>query len=425
MNHKDPQSMKAQCGAVALLSVCAISEAWSPRQGSVNPKDDHVANLGENLKRGIKDNTYEVRHQAKRAGNSIKVNAKDLKNTLSRKADNFEPEDLRDNIKEGANWVQDRLDRGLSPPPGAQWRYNLKIGSYFTLWYILSLAYNVLNKKVLKRVNLPVTLSAVQMLTGLVYLAPQYLFNLRAQPNVSGEEFRGLFPIGIAHAITHLAAVIALASGTVHFSHIIKSAEPVFTSLFSAVFLGEFFPAPVYLTLIPVIGGVLLASAGELNFSRSALFGALGSNVAAATRAILSKRKMAVPIGQNMSPSNLYALLTVIAGIVLVPLAVVLEGGSLQSKLGGLDSQTMQYALFSGLFYYLYNEVAFRVLDVVHPVTHAVGNTVKRVVLIFVSAAVFRTQISKQTMQGAAVAIAGVLVYSLTKQHYHNKKAFY
>jgi solute carrier family 35 protein E1 len=289
----------------------------------------------------------------------------------------------------------------------------------------LNLAYNILNKKVLKRVRLPVTLSAVQMLTGLAFLAPQYLLNLRPRPSVSSDEFKGLFPIGIAHAATHLAAVIALGTGTIHFTHIVKAAEPVFTALFGALFLGEIFPFPVYLTLIPVIGGVILASAGEINFSQPALLGAVGSNVAAATRAVLSKRKMAVPIGRNISPSNLYTLLTVIAGIVLVPLAAGLEGSQLLSKWSSIDGNTILYSLLSGLFYYLYNDVAFRTLDAVHPVTHAVGNTFKRVVIIFVSAAIFQTQISRQTVQGAAVAIAGVLVYSLTKQHYHKQKAFY
>jgi solute carrier family 35 protein E1 len=45
-----------------------------------------------------------------------------------------------------------------------------------------------------------------------------------------------------------------------------QAAEPAFTSLFSAVFLKNFFALPVYLSLIPVMGGVAVASMTERTF---------------------------------------------------------------------------------------------------------------------------------------------------------------
>jgi solute carrier family 35, member E1 len=71
------------------------------------------------------------------------------------------------------------------------------------------------------------------------------------------------------------------------------------------------------------------------------------------------------------------------------------------------------YLLSSGAFFYLYNEVAFLALDSVHPVTHAVGNTIKRVVIIGASILVFKNPITMQGYIGSAIAIAGVLLYSL------------
>lgn len=51
-------------------------------------------------------------------------------------------------------------------------------------------------------------------------------------------------------------------------------------------------------------------------------------------------------------------------------------------------------SLLAGAFYYLYNEVAFLALGRVNPVTHAVGNTIKRVVIIIASVIAFKTPIS-------------------------------
>ena len=52
-------------------------------------------------------------------------------------------------------------------------------------------------------------------------------------------------------------------------------------------------------------------------------------------------------------------------------------------------------------------------LSEVAPVTHAVTNTVKRVVIILASVFVFRTPVSPLGMVGSGVAIAGATAYSI------------
>ena len=61
----------------------------------------------------------------------------------------------------------------------------------------------------------------------------------------------------------------------------------------SAVVAKEVMPLPVYAALLPVVGGVCLAVANDLSFSWFAFLTALGSNLAFALRAVLSKLAMA------------------------------------------------------------------------------------------------------------------------------------
>ena len=75
-------------------------------------------------------------------------------------------------------------------------------------------------------------------------------------------------------------------------------------------------------------------------------------------------------------------------------------------------------SLLAGAFYYLYNEVAFLALGRVNPVTHAVGNTIKRVVIIIASVIAFKTPISTLGVVGSSIAILGTLLYSLAKNQY-------
>ena len=58
----------------------------------------------------------------------------------------------------------------------------------------------------------------------------------------------------------------------------------------------------------------------------------------------------------------------------------------------------------------------------VNPVTHAVGNTIKRVVIIVASVIAFKTPMSTGSIIGSSVAIAGTLMYSLAMNAAKTKK---
>ena len=98
--------------------------------------------------------------------------------------------------------------------------------------------------------------------------------------------WKTLLPIGAAHALGHAGAVIALGAGAVSFAQTVKAAEPLFTCVLSFFVLGTgVFKWQVYASLLPIIVGVSLASL-ELSFTMKALYGALTSNVAFASRAV-------------------------------------------------------------------------------------------------------------------------------------------
>uniref|UniRef100_A0A0E0EKL6 Sugar phosphate transporter domain-containing protein n=1 Tax=Oryza meridionalis TaxID=40149 RepID=A0A0E0EKL6_9ORYZ len=60
--------------------------------------------------------------------------------------------------------------------------------------------------------------------------------------------------------------------------------------------------------------------------------------------------------------------------------------------------------------------VSYMILARVSPVTHSVGNCVKRVVVIVTSVLFFRTPVSPINSLGTAIALAGVFLYSQLKR---------
>merc|ERR1712157_421773 len=297
----------------------------------------------------------------------------------------------------------------------------LQIGTYFALWYLFNIGYNIYNKQALNVLDYPWTVATIQMATGIAYFVPMWILGLRKAPKLSLSEIKTLIPIALCHTGVHVGAVVALGAGAVSFAHIVKASEPVVTCLLNFLFLGETLPAKVYATLLPIIGGVAIASMKELSFTFLALAAAMLSNVSSSLRGVLSKKTMSgKKIGENLDAQNLYAVLTAMSTLILIPLMFAIEGTGFLSAFkaavdgGSFTSKSLStLLLLGGATYYLYNEVAFLALGKVNPVTHAVGNTIKRVVIIVASVVAFKTPMSTGSIIGSTIAILGTLLYSL------------
>ena len=253
----------------------------------------------------------------------------------------------------------------------------------------------------------------------------------KKKPKVTKEALRSLLPISLGHMIGHVSTVVSLGAVAVSFTHVVKSMEPFVNVFGSAIFLNSIFPIPVYLSLLPVVSGVIIASVSEVSFTWLGFLSAMTSNFAFTARNIFSKLSMNQPKGENMDAPNLFAVLSVISTILLAPVALAidglkLKGAWLKATTGATAVVTAPKLLLglviSGLFFYLYQEVAFKALASIHPVSHAVANTVKRVVIIVTSVIVFRNPMSKANVVGSSIALLGVLLYSITKYYFPEKK---
>lgn len=299
----------------------------------------------------------------------------------------------------------------------------LRLASLFFLWYVLNVGYNIGNKRVLNALPIPWTAATVELFFGFPYVAFLWTTGLRKRPKLSTSDVKKLSSQAFFLAATHVAGVISFSAGAISFTHILKATEPVWSALILAIGFKEFLPLPVYLSLVPILGGVGLASMKELSFTWLSFFAGTISAVTSASKAILSKKILdGKPLGENLTPANMFAVLTILGFMMILPPSLLIEGPvkvraawAAALAAGYTKAQLLRLLSVSGFLYYLYNEVAFLALSEVAPVTHAVTNTVKRVVIILASVVVFRTPVSPLGMIGSGVAIAGATAYSIAK----------
>ncbi|XP_028790387.1 glucose-6-phosphate/phosphate translocator 2, chloroplastic-like [Neltuma alba] len=310
----------------------------------------------------------------------------------------------------------ERSDIETSTPSEAAQK--VKIGIYFATWWALNVVFNIYNKKVLNAYPYPWLTSTLSLACGSLMMLISWATKIAEAPKTDIEFWKTLFPVAVAHTIGHVAATVSMSKVAVSFTHIIKSGEPAFSVLVSRLLLGETFPVPVYLSLIPIIGGCALAAVTELNFNMTGFMGAMISNLAFVFRNIFSKRGMK---GKSVSGMNYYACLSMLSLLILTPFAFAVEGPQMwaagwQTALSQIGPQFIWWMAAQSVFYHLYNQVSYMSLDEISPLTFSIGNTMKRISVIVSSIIIFHTPVQPVNAFGAAIAILGTFLYSQAKQ---------
>jgi drug/metabolite transporter (DMT)-like permease len=137
----------------------------------------------------------------------------------------------------------------------------LRLVALFFLWYGFNAAYNVFNALMKRDFKFPLTTATAQLLIGLVYALPLWIFGARKVPSFSTKDLTTLLPIAFLNTLGHTATVCAtFEKGGGSFTHVIKAAEPVVSVLLNLIVSG-IIPKPLTsISMLPISYGVAYAS---------------------------------------------------------------------------------------------------------------------------------------------------------------------
>lgn len=178
---------------------------------------------------------------------------------------------------------------------------------------------------------------------------------------------------------------------------------------------------------MPTVGGVALACVSKnIGFTLEAFTAAVLGNVFSALRTVSSKILMkGLRADQNMSGANFFGVLTIYSSVLVTPIAIWMEYDDIVPALRSaaeLESSAISDCLLQSVLAcasgYVCGEVSFKVLELVSPITYAVGNTLKRVFVIVTAIIIFSTPMSRYGYIGSAVGIAGACAYSVACKHF-------
>ncbi|EED86405.1 hypothetical protein THAPSDRAFT_bd1154 [Thalassiosira pseudonana CCMP1335] len=305
---------------------------------------------------------------------------------------------------------------------GALGNIDVPLLTYFALWYLGNYYYNISNKLALKAAGgatgFPMTISALQLGIGSLYgiflwLAP----DARARPHVTMDDIIKMLPVAFCYAGAHSASVFSFASGSVSFGQIVKAAEPAFAAVLSQFVYNKPVSKAKWLCLPIIIGGVILASANELDFAWSALISACIANLFAAVKGNENKKLMETEGLKDRlgSVGNQFCITSILGFLLSIPFVLWKEGNKLGQfvDIWKTSPALRSNMIASALWFYGYNEVSTMTLKKTNAVTQSVANTAKRVIVIVGVAIVLGESLDPLKLIGCGIGIGGVFLYSI------------
>ncbi|XP_074263105.1 xylulose 5-phosphate/phosphate translocator, chloroplastic-like [Silene latifolia] len=288
----------------------------------------------------------------------------------------------------------------LSPSNNSKTR-NLSV--IFGLWCFQNIIFTIYYKKCLNIFPFPWLLASLQLLVGSIWTVFCWSFKFQPCPKITKPFINALLLPALFHTIGHISQ-----------PHVIRSAEPVFSLIFST-FLGERYRLLVWISILPIVFGCSLALITEVSFSLQGLQNAMISNVGFVLRNIYSKKIL--KSFKEVDGSNLYGWISIISFIYLFPTAVLVEGSrwiqGYHSAIAVIGNSMTFYLwiLIAGVFYHLYNQTSYQALEEISALTFSVGNSLKTVLVVVSIVLLFGNPVKPVNALGSGIAVLGTFLY--------------
>ncbi|KAG8183046.1 hypothetical protein JTE90_018092 [Oedothorax gibbosus] len=258
----------------------------------------------------------------------------------------------------------------------------------------------------------------VQLLTATVFSGPLFsLWGVRTNVDINSSYYWKLIvPLAFGKFFSSVSSHVSIWKVPVSYAHTVKATMPLFTVILSRLILREKQTLKVYFSLVPIVIGVLIATASEISFNMTGLVSALLATMGFSLQHTFSKK---VLCETNIHHLRLLHVLARLALFFFLPVWIVYDLRTIlhdDDLFQGKDKFTICFLLFAdGICNFAQNIVAFSLISLVSPLTYSVCNAAKRICIIAVSLILLGNPVTVVNFFGMMLAILGVLLYNKAK----------
>ncbi|MQM02611.1 hypothetical protein Taro_035371 [Colocasia esculenta] len=288
-------------------------------------------------------------------------------------------------------------------------------------WYSSNIGVLLLNKYLLSNYGFrfPVFLTMCHMTACslLSYVAIAWLKLVPMQTVRSRVQLAKIAALSLVFCSSVVSGNVSLRYLPVSFNQAVGATTPFFTAVFAYLMTVRREAWITYVTLIPVVTGVVIASGGEPSFHLFGFIMCIGATAARALKSVLQGILLSSE-GEKLNSMNLLLYMAPIAVVFLLPATLIMENNvvGITIALAREDTRIIWYLLFNSALAYFVNLTNFLVTKHTSALTLQVLGNAKGAVAVVISILIFRNPVSVTGMLGYAITVVGVVLYSEAKK---------
>ncbi|KAL9415846.1 hypothetical protein AB3S75_039109 [Citrus x aurantiifolia] len=251
----------------------------------------------------------------------------------------------------------------------------------------------------------------------LSYVAVAWLKVAPIQHLKSQKQFFKISALGIIFCLSVVGGNVSLKYLPVSFNQAVGATTPFFTAVFAYLMTLKREGWLTYVTLVPVVTGVIIASGGEPSFHLFGFIMCISATAARALKTVLQGILLSSD-GEKLNSMNLLMYMAPVAAIFLLPAALIMEKDvvGITIALARQDVEFLWYLMFNSSLAYFVNLTNFLVTKHTSALTLQVLGNAKGAVAVVVSILIFRNPVSVTGMAGYTLTVIGVILYNEAKR---------
>lgn len=282
----------------------------------------------------------------------------------------------------------------------------LKIAGLLLVWYLSSSVVSLTTKEILHDFPFPITLATLQQTAAAISGWISAGLSARChRRNI----VRAVLPVAVVTVVGLVLHRWSLLFVSVAFVQTIRCLVPIFTIVFAFGILHERRTTADLVGVLPVVLGVGITTATEIEFVAPAALAALCSTACQALQAVLTKRVLAE---QAVSTPELFALIAAGSWLLLLPLCLALDAWRIPWDDSQRLGRSVRWLLLNIVASTANQYAGLTVLDAMSsPLSHALANVLKRAAVISMAVIYTRRPLTPLHVLGISLSISGATLY--------------
>jgi solute carrier family 35 protein C2 len=308
--------------------------------------------------------------------------------------------------------------------------HSLDVSVYVVLWYAVSIGMTLFNKWFLRvwadgGYPFATTMTCVNMfvkmlLSRLVDRGCSSATGSRMARLAPAAYWKLAVPIGLCTALDIMLSNLSLFYITVTFYTIVKSGGNVWNLLFSILLGHQRASPPLFVVILLISSGLMLASYGSAQFVWRGFLLVLAASIIGTLRWVLTQSLL-----QTMDDDGSLKILAVVyyispaSAIGLLPIAVVTEASDMSSSRFLLDSSlltmSMLFIFVSGCLAFVLIFIEISLVKKTSALSLGIAGSFKDVTQVLLAVFIFGDQLLPINVGGLVLATCGMLFYAFLK----------